>query len=182
MDFSKIMSQLDDAALFDLYRLNAAINKELDNPQRIAEIKRLIKAGDTISYFASDHNRLVEAEVLEVKRTRVLVRNKQDMKRWDIPFYMINTEDISVDIVRQEKTRGVDRHEVRVGDIVGFKDRANNNRRGKVVRTNPKTVTLLVEPNQKWRVAYSMLHPIIDGQKANDQYFIEGIVVESDSD
>ena len=182
MDFSKIISELDNASLFDLYRLKSAIGKELDNPRRIAEIKRMIKVGDTISYFVSEENRLIEAEVLELKRTRVLVQNKRDMKRWDIPFYMINTEGISVDITRQDKIAGMDRHEIRIGDIVGFKDKTNNNRRGKVVRINPKTVTLFVEPNQKWRVSYSMLHPIINGQKAHQQQFIEGIVIESDSD
>ena len=182
MDYSKIMSELDNASLFDLYRLQSAISKELDNPQRIEKIKRLIKAGDTVSYFDSNQNRLVEAEVLEIKRTRVLVSNKHDMKRWDIPFYMVNIEDIPVDIFRSEKAVGMDRHEIRIGDVVGFKDRANNNRRGKVVRTNPKTVTLFVEPNQKWRVSYSMLHPIIDGQKAQQRKFIEGVVVERDSE
>lgn len=164
MDYSEIMNELDEASLFDLYRLRAAINKELDNPERIETIRRLIKVGDTIRYFVSEQNRLIEAEVLEIKRTRVLVRNKHDLKR-DIPFYMINLEGVPVDIVRSENTKGINRHEVRIGDFYGFRDRANNILRGRVIRTNPKTVTLLVEPNQRWRVSYSMLHSIIDGQK-----------------
>lgn len=44
----------------------------------------------------------------------------------------------------------------------------------------PKTVTVFVEPNQKWRVSYSMLYPIIDGEKAHEQKFIEGVVIERD--
>jgi len=182
MDYSKILNELDKASLFDLYRLRTAINKELDNPERIEKIKPWINTGDTIRYFVEEENRLVEADVLEIKRTRVLVRNKSDMKRWNVPFYMINLEDIPVDIVRSGKTRGIDRHEVRIGDLVGFKDKANNNLRGKVININPKTVTVLVEPNQKWRVSYSMLHPIIDGQKADEKLFIEGVVVKHHSD
>ena len=181
MDYSKIMKELDEASLFDLYRLRAAINKELDNAERIEKIRRLIKVGETVRYFVNEENRLIEAEVLEIKRTRVLVRNKHDLKRWDIPFYMINLEGVPVDIVRPENTKGVSRHEVRIGDFYGFRDRANNILRGRVIRTNPKTVTLLVEPNQHWRVSYSMLHSIIDGQKASEQKFIEGVVVDSHS-
>jgi hypothetical protein len=182
MDYSKIMNEMDKASLFDLYRLKIAICKELDNPERIEQMRRMIKAGDAIRYFDGNENRLIEAEVLEIKRTRVLVQNKHDMKRWDIPFYMINVEGVSVDIVRPKKNRGIDRHEIRIGDWVGFRDKANNNLRGKVIHTNPKTVTLLVEPNQKWRVAYSLLHSIIDGQEVYKQLCIEGAVVESNSD
>lgn len=180
MDYSKIITELDKASLFDLYRLRAAINKELDNPERIEKVRQSIKPRDTIRYFVSDENRLIEAKVLELKRTRLLVQDKHDGKRWDIPFYMVNVEDIPVEISRRATETGMSRHEVRIGDFVGFKDKANNNLRGKVIRINPKTVTLFVEPNQQWRVPYSMLHPIIDGHKANDGLFIEGVVVESD--
>ena len=182
MDFSAMMIELENASLFDLYRLQSAIGRELDNPERIQKIKRLIKVGDTIRYFVSEENRLIEAEVLEIKRTRVAVQNKDDRKRWNIPFYMINVDDIPVDICRQNQVTGMDRHEIRIGDMVGFKDRDNNNRRGKVIRINPKTVTLFVEPNQKWRISYSMLHPIIDSHKAHQPHFIEGVVVESNPD
>lgn len=181
MDFSKLMNELDNASLFELYRLRSAISKELDNPARIEKIKYMIRPGDTVSYYADEENRLIEAEVLEIKRTRALVQNKYDMKKWNIPFYMINTENISVDIHRNQKISGIDRHEIRIGDIVGFQDRENNTLRGKVIRINPKTVTLFVEPNQKWRVSYSMLHSIIDGQSRNQQRFIEGIIVEKDN-
>lgn len=100
--------------------MRAAINKELDNAERIEKIRRLIKVGETIRYFVDEENRLIEAEVLEIKRTRVLVRNKHDLKRWDIPFYMINLEGVPVDIVRPENTKGISRHEVRIGDFYGF--------------------------------------------------------------
>ena len=97
MDYSRIMSELDKASLFDLYRLNVAICRELENPKRIEEVKRMIRKGDTISYFEGSENRLVPAEVIEVKRTRVLVRNKQDMKQWSIPFHMLNIEVVLTD-------------------------------------------------------------------------------------
>jgi len=180
MDYSTVMSELDDASLFDLYRLNVAIRKELDDPRRIEEVKRKIKEGDIISYFEDSENRLIQAEVIELKRTRVLVRNKHDMKRWTIPFYTVNVEDVATDITHPTTTKGMNRNEIRIGDLVGFRSKSNKNVRGKVMRINPKTVTLFVEPNQKWRVSYSMLYPIIDGEKAHEQKFIEGVVIERD--
>lgn len=182
MDFSAIMAELENASLFDLYRLESAIGRELDNPERIQQVRRLIRVGDTIRYFVSEENRLIEARVLEIKRTRVTVQNKGDLKHWILPFHMINIEDVPVDLNRRDKAGGMDRHEVRVGDMVGFTDRDNHNRRGKILRLNPKTVTLLVEPNQQWRVAYALLHPIVEGQKGHPQSFIEGVVIEREPD
>ena len=63
MDYSKIMSELDNASLFDLYRLSAAIGKELENPKRIKKIRQMIKAGDTISYFVNEENRLIDTRI-----------------------------------------------------------------------------------------------------------------------
>ena len=178
MDYSKVMGELDDASLFDLYRLSAAIRKELDNSKRIEEVKRVIKEGDIITYFEDSENRLIQGEVIELKRTRVLVRNKHDMKLWNIPFYMVNVEDVATDITYPTTTKGMNRNEMRIGDLVGFRSKSNKNVRGKVVRINPKTVTVFVEPNQKWRVPYSMLYSIIDGEKGHGQKFIEGVVIE----
>ena len=178
MDYSKFMSDLDGASLFDLYRLNAAICKEMENPKRIKEVKKLIKQGDIISYFEGSENRLIQAEVIELKRTRVLVKNKHDMKQWNIPFYMVNVDEVATDIQYSTTAKGMNRNEIRIGDLVGYRSQSNENVCGKVIRLNPKTVTVLVEPKQEWRVPYSILYPIIDGEKAHERKFIEGVIVE----
>jgi hypothetical protein len=181
MDYSRFMAELEDASLFDLYRLKVAICKELDDPKRTEAVRRLIQAGETVSYFDSRENRLVQAEVIEIRRTRVVVRDQHDAQQWIIPFYMINAAKVATDIVPSTSPRGMSRNEVRIGDQVGFKSRTGRNVHGKVVRLNPKTVTVSVEPNEKWRVPYSMLCPVIDGAKASGRRFIEGVVVERDS-
>jgi hypothetical protein len=178
MDYSKFMNELNDASLFDLYRLRVAISKELENAKRINEVKKRIQKGDVISYFEENENRLIQAEVIELRRTRVLVKNKHDMKQWIVPFYMINIEELSTDIRYSTKTMGMNKNEIRKGDLVGFRNKNNKNVSGKVIRLNPKTVTVFVEPNQEWRVPYSMLCPIIDGEIAPERKFIEGIVLE----
>ena len=178
MDYSNIMAELEGASLFDLYRLSVAIGKELDDPNRIAQIKAMINEGDVITYFEDSQNKLVQAKVLEIKRTRVLVQNLHDMKKWNIPFYMVNIEDVDTDITHPTKPKGMNRNELKIGDFVGFRSKHNKNVRGQVMRLNPKTVTLFVEPDEKWRVSYSMLYPIVDGQTAQERKFIEGVVIE----
>lgn len=178
MDYSKFMSELDEASLFDLYRLDVAIRKEMENPRRIEEVRRRIGKGDTIRYFEGTENRLIEAEVIEMKRTRVLVRNKHDQKHWNIPFYMVNMGEVATQITYSTSPTGMAKNEVQVGDEVGFRSKSNRNVHGRVLRLNPKTVTVAVGPNEQWRVPYSMLYPIIEGEKASERRFIEGVVVE----
>ena len=53
------------------------------------------------------------------------------------------------------------RNEVALGDVVGFVDRDQQQRTGKIIRLNDKTVTLQCDRAQ-WRVAYSFLHRVVD--------------------
>ncbi|MCK5664538.1 MAG: hypothetical protein KAI17_13695, partial [Thiotrichaceae bacterium] len=92
MEFNKILDELNQASLFELYRLNQAIWTQLEDPGRNKLAKRQLRAGQEISYFDSDENRLIEAVIINVKRTRALVRNKHDGKGWNIPFYQINID------------------------------------------------------------------------------------------
>ena len=135
--------------------------------------------GDEISYFEENENRLIQAKVVECKRTRALVRNQHDGKLWNIPFYMINIENVAADISRSANARGLSRQEVKIGDLVGFRsDRLNKDVRGQIIRINPKTVTVFVEPGDKWRVSYSMLYRIIDGEEVLGNKIIEGVIVD----
>ena len=40
MNYTNILQELEEASLFDLYRLSVAIEDELNNPQRIAKVKQ----------------------------------------------------------------------------------------------------------------------------------------------
>ena len=85
MDYSKIIGELKQASLFDLYRLSVAINQQLENPRRLSEIKESLRPGKNISYFDDSENRLIEAKVIKLMRTRLLVENIDDQQRWEIP-------------------------------------------------------------------------------------------------
>lgn len=163
MDFSKIVEELKQASLFDLYRLRVAINHQLENPQRIEDIKSNLNPGQTVSYFDEVGNRLVEAKIIRLKRTRLLVENIHDKQRWDIPFCGVNLDRVDTDITYSSR-KGIVKSQLKVGDTVGFHDKHNNDVYGEVIRLNQKTATIVTNTNTKWRVAYELLYVVIDGE------------------
>ena len=175
MDYSEIIAALQDATLFDLYRLNVAINHLLDDPQRIDKIRKQLKTGQTIYYFEPTENRLIEAKVIKLKRKRLLVENRHDQQRWTIPMYWVNLNEVNTDIMPSSR-KGLDRSQLKVGDIVGFQDNQNNDVRGGVIRLNQKTATITTDTGAKWRVGYDWLYLVVDGEPGLP-YLIEGQIV-----
>jgi hypothetical protein len=164
MNYSEIISALNQASGFDLFRLSAAIDLMLGDPKRIIEVKKSIQIGSQVEYFEASENRVVAARVLKFKRTRVIVENLEDNRRWSIPYYAINIHNVDTSIVERRKKQGLDRTEVSVGQTVGFVDRNNIEQYGKVVRLNQKTVTMENETSG-WRVPYSMLFAVHEQTK-----------------
>ncbi len=162
MNYTAILEALGQASLFQLYRLNAAISNQLDDPTRIAAVKRVLRVGQTLRWFDTAENRLVEAKLLQMNRTRAQVQNLADAKRWTIPFYLIDLEGQDVAIAAQ-KRQSLDRNSLRVGDRVAFKDRHGQERFGQVEKLNPKSASVQVGA-MRWRVGYGLLVPVIDGE------------------
>ena len=176
MDYSRIINDLKQASLFDLYRLGIAINQQLENPQRVDEIKKRLYPGQTICYFEPAENRLINAKVIRLKRTQVLVENVHDQKKWIIPVYWVNLDKENTDITTSSKKR-LDKSQLKVGEIVGFHDKENNDVRGEIVRLNQKTATIKTDIKTKWRVGYQLLYLVVDGELSNS-YLIEGRIVD----
>jgi hypothetical protein len=166
MDYADIIKAIETASTFDLYRLQVAIGHLLEEPQRLKAIKRRLKPGQEITYFDRDENRLVAARIIKLKQTRLLVERRDNQERWDIPFYWVNLENVETDPSPSPNQVGLAKSQVRVGDRVGFEARAGDLLYGEVIRLNRKTVTLEVEGEGQWRVAYSLLFPVIEGQEA----------------
>ncbi len=102
--------------------------------------------------------------MLDLRRKRVLVLDQLSAKRWLIDYAAINLDGVDVTI-REQPASGLGRHEVAVGDTVGFQDRQGRQRGGQIVRLNDKTVTLQCH-GQNWRVGYGLLHRLIDGDSS----------------
>lgn len=77
--------------------------------------------------------------------------------RWTLT---INLDGADIEI-REQPRHGLGRNEVAIGDVVGFVDRDHQQRSGQIIRLNDKTVTLH-RGQQQWRVAYALLHRVVD--------------------
>ncbi|MBF0423400.1 MAG: hypothetical protein HQL73_10450 [Magnetococcales bacterium] len=180
MNYSEILHSLQSASLFDLYRLRVGIDGMLNQPERLLPIKRRLHPGMEICYFSNKENKQVDAVVEEVHRVSVHARDKADGKRWSIPLYAINLGGANTDIhPRQGQTR-LDKNLLKVGESVGFHDRDHRERYGKILQLNPKTVSLLTNDRMRWRVAYSLLFQVMDGEGHQEPGIglIEGEIVE----
>jgi 16S rRNA U1498 N3-methylase RsmE len=162
MDYTFIIDELSAASLFDLFRLRAAINLELEDPERITQVRRRLRPGMKIRYFDEAQNRLVEAVIRELRRTRLLVENFEDGKPWLIPFCAVNIDEVETELRTALGHNLLDRRRLKVGDQIGFRDRQNQDKYGQIIALNPKTATILTSDQQKWRVAYQFLFPVID--------------------
>jgi len=165
MDYTFIISELRAASLFDLFRLRAALSQQLEDPDLITQVRSRLRPGMLISYFDEAQNRLIKATVIELHRTRLLVENRQDLERWSIPFGAVNIDRVETDIRADAEQQTLDRSRLKVGDAVGFRDRQNQDKYGQVVALNQKTATILTQDNQKWRVAYQFLFPVIESNE-----------------
>lgn len=161
LNFSDVLKALNEASPFELFRLRAAIGVVLDDPARLAAIQAQLRVGQLVDYFDARANAQRRGSILDLRRKTALIRDHGDGRRWLIDYPSINLAGAAVDI-RQPASRGLHRHEVAVGEIVGYLDRQGQERSGKVVRLNDKTVSLVVG-HEQWRVAYSLLHRVMEG-------------------
>jgi hypothetical protein len=161
MDYSKILQELEEASLFDLYRMSSAINDELANSQRINEIKQSLRVGQEVTWLEHSTNRLERAVIEKCTPSRCEVKNLSDGKRWRILYASINLNEVDTSIHSNQKF-GVKKSALRVGDIVSFLDKENKLQFAKVTKLNPKTAGLVTMENVKWRVYYENLSKITD--------------------
>ena len=160
MNFSDVLNALNQASAFELYRMRAAINRVLDEPRWLQAIQARLQTGQAIEYFDVQANKPRHGKLLELRRKQAVVLDRDDGKRWLIPYVAINLDGTDVQI-REQPRQGLGRNEVAIGDMVGFLDRDQLQRGGRIVRLNDKTVTLLCG-QQQWRVAYAFLHRVVD--------------------
>jgi hypothetical protein len=111
-----------------------------------------------------------------LRRKQAVVLDLVTQKRWLISYVAINLDGADVEI-REQPKQGLGRNEVAIGDLVGFVDRDHLQRSGRIVRLNDKTVTLVCG-QQQWRVAYGLLHRVVDASALSGE-MLELEVMES---
>ncbi|MFT6779358.1 MAG: hypothetical protein ACJAV1_003301 [Paraglaciecola sp.] len=167
MNIQAIFQELQTANDFELFRLKAAIEKLLEDPERINTLRKKMVVGMQLDYFNEVENRSIACELIEIKRTRATVREIETGQRWTIPFHYLNLDHITTKLVVNNK-RGMSKAELHIGLTVGFVNSQNNQDYiGQVVKLNPKRAVLLVS-NEKWQVPYQILFPIIHSELDNN--------------
>ncbi len=163
MNIQSVFGELESASDFELFRLQQAILKVLDDPDRVQGLRKKIQVGMTVDYFCAERNALIACQVTKLGRSRVSVVEFESQKHWSLPFYYLNLDHVDTDIVAS-KTNGLSKAELAVGQTVGFIDpRDNQEHIGHVVKLNPKRVVLAIDTKQ-WSVPYSLLFPIFVSQ------------------
>lgn len=150
MDFAAVLEALSKASGFELYRLRAAIDRVLADPKWVLAIKQALRPGQEVVYFDPRSNRQFTGKLIEFRTKGVVVHHQETGENWLIPYAAINLDGTDVQI-RNTPQQGLSRHEVAVGDQVGFQDHDQRQRSGRIVRLNDKTVTLDCQ-GHKWRV------------------------------
>jgi hypothetical protein len=169
--FGKVVELIDNLTAYQLYRLRAHVDIMLGDPQRLKTSAREAVSGCETEYYCVRVNRVVKAVVDKVNRTTVDVTNVEDGKRWRIELAAVNTGGAEEKVSPQCAGRQLSRHDLSVGQIVGFQDRDHQDRFGTIVRLNPKTVTVECEFGLKWRVGYSLLFPVFDVESSSEGSF-----------
>lgn len=160
MNYTALMNELQNASLFDLYRLSVAIRHELENPARIEKLRQYFKEGDSVSYFDQSTNAPQNAIVLQKNLKYVVVKNITDQKHWKIPYYLLNLSNVDINIYPNHQQK-LSKNNLRVMDCVGF-NHDGQEIFGIVIRLNQKTVSLITKDQHRWRVSYGVLFKVID--------------------
>lgn len=161
MDYTSLPAALSKASLFELWRLKAAITRALEYPCKNEAIRADLHVGQSVRYFDATENREISGCIMEIKRSRALIRHDHDKKLWNIPFYMINLQAQDIDAPAKAHQK-VSRDSLRVGDAVGYKSRTNREVYGTVTRLNRKTATVRLTTGELWGVPYCFLFSILD--------------------
>ena len=163
MDYTNLLNQLNKASLFELYRLSVAIENELNNPKHLLAVKQQLTLGMKLSYFDPVENRLIKATLVECKKNKAVVLDHDKNKRYIIPYCMLNIDGADTDIHKNKKTDELTANNLQVGERVGFNNKGEPIV-GIIKRLNQKTVTMITKSGHQWRVAYTFLYRIHDGE------------------
>ena len=163
MQIQQLFEELESASDFELFRLQSAIQKMLDDPERTTQLKQKIQVGMKVDYFCTDRNLSIPCSILKVGRSRVGVQENDTQKRWSVPFYHLNLDHIETEIVSLN-IKGMSKAELSIGCTVGFiRNKDNREYIGQVSKLNPKRAMVVVQ-DTVWKVPYSMLFPVITSE------------------
>jgi hypothetical protein len=180
MDIEVMKQVLDKASLFDIWRTVCLANQYLLDEKRNHYVKSRLKVGMEIIYFEEDEG-YVSASIVEIRRSKVLVKNKEDNKLWLINLFAINIDGVEVNTCNfTDKGRNLGKFKFHIGQYVGWMSRREHCELfGSIVKLNPKRARVKVG-SITWTVPYNMLFPVLscsaEPVKSSSGLVIEGEV------
>ena len=96
MNFSDVLKGLNQASAFELFRMRAAINRVLDQPQWVDAVRGRLRVGQVVEYFDSQANAACQAKIIELRRKQALVLDIATQTRWLISYASINLDGADV--------------------------------------------------------------------------------------
>lgn len=163
MDYNLLNEEIRQASPFDLHRLRVLIDHLLDDPKTIQRVRSQLRVGMVSSYFDPESNRMIEVTIDRIKRTNVDATEVESGRGWNLPIYMLNLEQVSIEVA-PATTGTLDRNSLSVGDLVGFRGSDGELIYGEVIKLNPKRCKVRTQDGI-WNVYYRSLFPVIDGEQ-----------------
>ena len=110
---------------------------------------------------------MVEAVVLDVRKTMATVRKVVDNTRWDIYLFSIDLQGRDTIIPPKRQSGKLDRNSLKIGDRVGYHSKESSDVFGVVKKLNPKKAVITLNNGEIWNVPYSLLFLVMDGISIN---------------
>lgn len=166
----ELLEQLPSCPLDQLYRLKAAIEKEIFHPDRIAKLKQSFRVGERLSIYHPQTHQILQVIVCKKNPKYVVVQLLDSKAYWKVPYHLIST-DTTVATQRQTQPTGkpVDRNQLMVGDQVAFRHEGEEHF-AIIERLNQKSTSVRTTKGKPWRVSYDALYHvnIVDQEQAVD--------------
>lgn len=145
MQIQQLFEELESACDFELFRLQSALQKMLDDPERTKQLKPKIRVGMKVDFFCTDRNLAISCTVLKIGRSRVDIQENDTQNHWSIPFFSLNLNHIETDIISLN-IKGMSKAELSIGCTVGFINNKDNREYiAQVSKINPKRAIVLVQ-------------------------------------
>lgn len=163
INFDEVMQFLQSASTYELFRLKNYIGNEIASPARLAHIKAQLRIGQSVEYFSSRSQTLRQGIVCKTNIKYAVIEANDGTGRWKVAYYSININSRPIHQNTPTKVGTLNKNNLALNTTVGF---TNNGVDiiGTVTKLNLKTVSLLTTDNERWKVYYEHLFPIIDGE------------------
>ena len=168
IDLNCIIQELETASSYELWRIHCMIDVMLTDPHRTQTLKQQLIPGMKEHHFDSRTNTLMEATVLQIKKTQAIVKNTHNQQRWGVPFYMLTPDETDPLVLYPTSQKKGDRSTFQRGDWVGWHSKFGYDLFGEIIKLNPKRAKIRLKTGEHWIVSYSMLFSVTEGSIATE--------------